>query len=102
MSEEYVASGRRVGAATIHPRPYLSAFCTSRPAVTPIVVGSEAAHTPSRLSVRSSISEATTSGGAHSKHAVRPGEMNWICPDTLKGEDGAARVLSGACVRGER
>lgn len=41
-----------------------------------MVVGSEAAQTPSRLRVRSSISEATTSGGAHSKHAVRPGAIN--------------------------
>lgn len=60
----------------------MSAFCTRRPAVTPMVVGREAAQTPSRLSVRSSISDATTSGGAHSKHAVRPGEMNWMCPET--------------------
>ena len=30
------------------------------------------AQTPSRLSVRSSTSDATTSGGKHSKHAVRP------------------------------
>ena len=43
------------------------------PATMPIVVGRDAAHTPSRLSVRSSIPEATTSGGAHSKHAVSPG-----------------------------
>ena len=38
-----------------------------------MVVGSDAAHTPSRLSVRSSMPEATTSGGTHAKHAVSPG-----------------------------
>ena len=39
----------------------------------PMVVGSDAAHTPSRLSVRSSMPDATTSGGTHAKHAVSPG-----------------------------
>ena len=38
-----------------------------------MVVGSEAAHTPSRFSVRSSMPDATTSGGTHAKHAVSPG-----------------------------
>lgn len=33
----------------------LSAFCTRRPAVMPMVVGREAAHTPSRFNVRSSM-----------------------------------------------
>ena len=44
----------------------------------PIVVGRLAAHTPSRLSVRSSMPEATTRGGAHSKQAVSPGIT--VCP----------------------
>ena len=39
----------------------------------PMVVGSDAAHTPSRFSVLSSMPEATTSGGTHAKHAVSPG-----------------------------
>ena len=45
----------------------LSEFCTSRPATTPMVVGSDAAHTPSFFNVFSSIPDATTSGGAHYK-----------------------------------
>lgn len=46
-------------------RCYFSAFCTSSPATTPMVVGREAAHTPSFFSVFSSIPDATTNGGAH-------------------------------------
>ena len=38
------------------------------PAVIPIVVGREAAHTPSLLRVFSSIPVATISGGAHCEH----------------------------------
>jgi hypothetical protein len=38
-----------------------------------MVVGSDAAHTPSRFSVFSSIPDATTSGGTHAKHAEDPG-----------------------------
>ena len=52
------------------------------PATMPMVVGSEAAHTPSRLRVRSSMPEATTSGGAHSKQAVSPGTTSWMWPLT--------------------
>ena len=44
---------------------HLRVFCTSSPATTAMVVGREAAHTPSRFSVFSSIPDATTSGGAH-------------------------------------
>ena len=40
-------------------------FCTRNPATMPIVVGSDAAQTPSLFSVLSSIFEATTRGGAH-------------------------------------
>lgn len=43
----------------------------------PMVVGRLAAHTPSRFSVRSSIPDATTSGGTHAKHAVSPGTTTW-------------------------
>ena len=46
---------------------YLRAFCTSNPATTPMVVGREAAHTPSLFRVFSSMPEATTNGGAHCK-----------------------------------
>ena len=41
----------------------------------PIVVGRDAAQTPSLFSVFSSIPEATTRGGTHSKHAVTPGSI---------------------------
>ena len=61
---------------------FLSAFCTSIPATMPMVVGSDAAHTPSRLRVFSSIPEATTSGGTHAKHAVAPGSITCTCPLT--------------------
>jgi hypothetical protein len=54
--------------------------------VTPIVVGREAAHTPSRFNVLSSIPLATISGGAHWKHADSPGTMNWMCPETAFSE----------------
>lgn len=40
-------------------------FCTRNPAMMPIVVGRDAAQTPSRFNVFSSIPEATTRGGAH-------------------------------------
>ena len=43
----------------------LRAFWTNSPATTLIVVGREAAHTPSFFKVFSSIPEATTRGGAH-------------------------------------
>ncbi len=43
----------------------LRAFCTSIPATTAMVVGKDAAHTPSLFRVFSSIPDATTSGGAH-------------------------------------
>ena len=59
-----------------HASSHLSAFCTRKPATMPIVVGSDAAHTPSRLSVDSSIPDATISGGAHSKHASSPGRRS--------------------------
>lgn len=44
---------------------YFSVFCTKRPATIPIVVGSDAAHTPSRFKVFSLIPDATIRGGAH-------------------------------------
>ena len=44
---------------------HLRVFCTSSPATTAMVVGREAAHTPSRFNVFSSIPDATTSRGAH-------------------------------------
>lgn len=43
---------------------YFSAFWASKPATIPIVVGSEAAHTPSRLAYGKPV--ATTNGGTHS------------------------------------
>ena len=52
-------------------------FCTRKPATMPIVVGRLAAQTPSLFSVFSSMPEATTSGGAHAKHAVSPGDTYW-------------------------
>ena len=54
---------------------YLREFCTSKPATMPIVVGRLAAQTPSRFRVRSSIPDATTSGGTQAKQAVSPGMM---------------------------
>lgn len=50
-------------------------FCTSSPATMPMVVGRLAAQTPSLFSVRSSMPEATTSGGTQAKQAVSPGMM---------------------------
>ena len=47
----------------------------------PIVVGKLAAQTPSRLSVFSSIFEATTKGGAQAKHANSPGLTSWMWPE---------------------
>lgn len=44
---------------------YFKAFCTRKPATTAIVVGNDAAQTPSRFRVRSLILEATTKGGTH-------------------------------------
>lgn len=41
-----------------------------------MVVGKDAAQTPSRFNVFSSVPSATTSGGAHAKQAVSPGETN--------------------------
>eukprot|EP00616_Rhizochromulina_sp_CCMP1243_P014413 CAMPEP_0118991264 /NCGR_PEP_ID=MMETSP1173-20130426/51346_1 /TAXON_ID=1034831 /ORGANISM="Rhizochromulina marina cf, Strain CCMP1243" /LENGTH=41 /DNA_ID= /DNA_START= /DNA_END= /DNA_ORIENTATION= len=41
-----------------------------------MVDGRDAAQTPSRFKLDSSTSEAVTSGGEQSKHAVRPGSMN--------------------------
>jgi len=70
---------RRVGT-------YLRTFCTSMPATMPMVVGRLAAHTPSRLSVFSSMPEATMSGGRHSKHAVRPGSSVWMWPETASSD----------------
>mmetsp|Transcript_9614 Transcript_9614/g.29145 ORF Transcript_9614/g.29145 Transcript_9614/m.29145 type:complete len:257 (-) Transcript_9614:681-1451(-) len=61
---------------------YLSVFWTRSPAMMPIVVGRLAAHTPSRLSVFSSMPDATTSGGTHWKHAVSPGASSCMWPDT--------------------
>ena len=58
-------------------------FCTSSPATMPMVVGRLAAQTPSRLSVRSSMPEATTRGGTHAKQAVSPGIMT--CMSVLTG-----------------
>ena len=46
-------------------RAHLRVFCTSSPATTAMVVRREAAHTPSRFSVFSSIPDTTTSGVAH-------------------------------------
>ena len=64
----------------------LSEFCTSIPATIPMVVGSDAAHTPSRFNVFSSIPDATTSGGTHAKHAVSPGTIVCTCPLTASSE----------------
>lgn len=77
---------RRAARACPNSSRYLSAFCTSRPATIPIVVGSDAAHTPSRLSVFSSMPDATMSGGAHSKHASSPGLSSWMWPETASSE----------------
>ena len=46
-------------------RTYFRVFCTKRPATTAMVVGRDAAHTPSLFNVFSSIPDATTNGGAH-------------------------------------
>lgn len=54
-----------------HPHTRTETLKINAPATMPMVVGSDAAHTPSRFSVRSSMPEATTSGGKHSKQAVR-------------------------------
>ena len=54
-------------------RAHLRVFCTSSPATTAIVVGREAAHTPSRFNVFSSIPDATTRGG-HTDGEERRGE----------------------------
>jgi len=54
--------------------------------MTPIVVGRLAAHTPSRLSVRSSMPDATTRGGTHAKQAVAPGTKSWMWPETASSE----------------
>jgi len=48
-------------------------FCERSPAIIPMVVGSDAAQTPSRLMEFSSPSFATTKGGAQAKQAVSPG-----------------------------
>merc|ERR1719253_2085979 len=61
---------------------YLSVAWAKKPAVMPIVVGSDAAQTPSRLMAFSSPSSATTIGGAHWKQASSPGTSSWMCPDT--------------------
>ena len=49
-------------------------------AVTPIVVGRLAAHTPSRL-ISFSLSKNTASGVAHPKQPVSPGTMIYMCDD---------------------
>ena len=59
---------------------------TNIPDTIPIVVGSDAAHTPSRRSVFSSIPDATIKGGLHAKHAVAPGFIVCTCPDTASSE----------------
>lgn len=58
----------------------------------PMVVGSDAAHTPSRFSVLSSMPEATTSGGTHAKHAVSPG-MTTLRRDLAKRQRRAFDVM---------
>ena len=45
-----------------------------------MVVGSEAAHTPSLFIWFSSSSDDTTSGGAQAKHAVSPGNTYYMWP----------------------
>ena len=52
---------------------YFSVFWTRKPATIPIVVGSDAAQTPSRFKVFSSMFEATTKGGAHCKNIKEKG-----------------------------
>ena len=53
---------------------FLRVFCTRNPATIPMVVGKEAAQTPSRFNVFSSMPEATIRGGAQAKQDVSPGE----------------------------
>mmetsp|Transcript_8381 Transcript_8381/g.19734 ORF Transcript_8381/g.19734 Transcript_8381/m.19734 type:complete len:219 (-) Transcript_8381:835-1491(-) len=61
---------------------YFNVACAKKPAVMPIVVGSDAAQTPSRFMLFSSSPVATTAGGAHSKQAVLPGTIVCMCPET--------------------
>lgn len=56
---------------------YFRAFWTKRLAINPIVVGREAAHTPSLFNVFSSISDATIKGGAHLQHKKIETEWNY-------------------------
>ena len=51
-------------------------FCTNNPAMIPIVVGNDAAQTPSFFNVFSSIPWAVTNGGAHAKQASSPGMIS--------------------------
>lgn len=61
---------------TLHSKPsHLRVFWTSKPAITPIVVGKEAAQTPSLFKVFSSIPDATTKGGAHCLETDKQQEM---------------------------
>ena len=67
----------------MYVKPLCSHMIVMDSQAAPIVVGSDAAQTPSRFSVRSSIPEATTSGGTHAKHAVSPGMTTWACLEKL-------------------
>lgn len=61
----------------------------------PMVVGRLAAQTPSLLSVRSSMPEATTRGGTHAKQAVSPGMMTCNQPSRFISRKCASQDLSG-------
>lgn len=63
-----------------NPNKYFSVFYAKKPAVIPIVVGNDAAQTPS-LFIYASLSSTTATGTAHAKHAVSPGMINYICDD---------------------
>jgi len=56
-----------------------------KPAVIPIVVGKEAAQTPSLLIV-CSFSSTTARGVAQPKQAVSPGIMTWMWPEIASSE----------------
>ena len=64
-------------------KTYFNVFCTKKPATMPIVVGKEAAQTPSLFKVFSSIPDATTNGGAHANNGLRIQEF-MIRPDRAK------------------
>lgn len=64
------------------------------PATMPIVVGRLAAHTPSRFRVRSSMLDATTSGGAHCEHATLAYSLQLMNQNETKRHSKINKLLS--------